>query len=1397
MKKLIAILLSLVMVVCMVPSSLAIVTGNIYYVSPNGDDTNDGSEAQPWATLYKAAQELQAGDTAIFKDGTYNETQYTEFANSGTESSPITIKAENKHGAIISYAENLSREKLDITKSYITVQDFVITQETTHDTSKDILLNCGIGKGNEIEGCQIIGNKFYNVYEEGIKVKYVRDAFVKDNIVENSMREGLDIFGCDGAVISGNKVINCGRVGYMLKGNSRNCLVYNNVVQNTSTACTHGYQIGGSSDGSSPYITADGTGFEAYNCVFYNNIAYAQSTALMGKAFSFSGSTDCHAYNNIAYGAKNGFSFSKASNDAWGWKPPTVNPTLYNNIVMNVTKAYDFVDGTPEGMVSDYNLFYNVATETSIPATEENSIVADACFTNGAEMDFTLKLESPARALGKALPAEVDAYDGIAEIDTIDVTDTVLIPQIDFNGNARQTPWDMGVYNRGKDISVELLSEDFEGAAAGNVLKGYNNWQGEENSASKVVRESICGNTSNYAEITTQSDYVYKELAADIYNGKVAVEFQVLRTGEGAKRFTIVALKKDNTNLLDFNFRFHDGKTPGNGTFDVPPLDNNKWLTFELVLDINSDDTVTKGYYSVYLDEELRKKTSTSSAVFGSMGAVSIGASQLSGDSFRVDNISALKLGELTVNKVIPTADGNLSTAEVFFSHNISSVTALSSNISVGTDGVNVTKMEPIDGSKRHFRLTFNKALEPETTYSLTFNGFSDYYGDVMGQTQTISNVTTQLTTRDAITHIGDIKFYSVYDTVSDPEVKTEANSLTGFANGNLTVALDIVNEKTTLFNSALIAVHKRSGKILSIKADDTAISKGTEVKKLDFINVNEGDSVEAYLWNSVQGMQPIADGKVIDAVSAADMPLDEETVISSIDNVSALLSPVMSTDDMKITVTAAANKANAAVTAMVLKPGKSFNSLTASNIGAYVDFIGQGILNEQKKCTFDYIVTGGQNNKTYTAYAGGNKVSDKKTAQVLFRSSAFMKAVIKKIDISTADEISAILSGGKVTILDDSGAVLADDFDVNEILQLDLTDYNALTDYTTKENFKKRVSIALQDESFSEKGIEDIVAKFNASVAEQKVNEQAYKELLAKINADVWSALETTLATNHTAVLYEAYTGSYNSIKDDDSLREAFYKKLANEYTFNNFDELRSAFENEAKNLIPTNVTPAPEPEYSGGGGAGGGSAKYSNDLITPPEVTPIEENAETSAKKNFNDISDVSWAREAILALSDANIINGVADGQFAPHSNVTREQFVKMIVLAFGLYDADAPSGSFIDVTSGQWHEKYIASAVNKGIIYGVDHEHFGIGKEISRAEMAVICYRAAIAAGKTLPENTAHSYNDSADIPQYAQEGIAAMSGAGIINGIGNNLFAPNDKATRAMAAKVCYLLRGEM
>jgi len=76
------------------------------------------------------------------------------------------------------------------------------------------------------------------------------------------------------------------------------------------------------------------------------------------------------------------------------------------------------------------------------------------------------------------------------------------------------------------------------------------------------------------------------------------------------------------------------------------------------------------------------------------------------------------------------------------------------------------------------------------------------------------------------------------------------------------------------------------------------------------------------------------------------------------------------------------------------------------------------------------------------------------------------------------------------------------------------------------------------------------------------------------------------------------------------------------------------------------------------------------------------------------------------------------------------------------------------------------------------------------------MAVLAYRALEISGIEIPEvNEETEFADAETISEYATEGIAAMQKAGIINGMGDNLFAPKTMCNRAMAAKVISSLLG--
>ncbi len=86
--------------------SNSLLLGATYYVSPGGADANSGGIDRPLATLSKAVSVAGPGDAIILRDGVYGAEGHTEgfpvlITKSGTPTAWITIKAENKGGAVL------------------------------------------------------------------------------------------------------------------------------------------------------------------------------------------------------------------------------------------------------------------------------------------------------------------------------------------------------------------------------------------------------------------------------------------------------------------------------------------------------------------------------------------------------------------------------------------------------------------------------------------------------------------------------------------------------------------------------------------------------------------------------------------------------------------------------------------------------------------------------------------------------------------------------------------------------------------------------------------------------------------------------------------------------------------------------------------------------------------------------------------------------------------------------------------------------------------------------------------------------------------------------------------------------------------------------------------------
>ena len=77
------------------------------------------------------------------------------------------------------------------------------------------------------------------------------------------------------------------------------------------------------------------------------------------------------------------------------------------------------------------------------------------------------------------------------------------------------------------------------------------------------------------------------------------------------------------------------------------------------------------------------------------------------------------------------------------------------------------------------------------------------------------------------------------------------------------------------------------------------------------------------------------------------------------------------------------------------------------------------------------------------------------------------------------------------------------------------------------------------------------------------------------------------------------------------------------------------------------------------------------------------------------------------------------------------------------------------------------------------------------------MAVMVYKAIQIKQLALVSGEATAFKDEANIASYAKQAVEAIQGAGIINGVGNDEFAPKKNASRAEAAVMIYNLLGLM
>ena len=425
---------------------------NSYYVSTSGNDSNPGTEIQPWRTIQKAANTLIAGDTVFIKAGTYNERVIVQ--NSGA------------------------------------LNNYIVFSNYQDDTV--IIDGNGISWGQNWNGLFDISNKSY-IKVSGLKIKnadyggfWIENSdhvIIENNYTYNTFSSGIGVWNSSYVTIKNNEIelaCNDGEQECITVANSNNCEIYENNVHDNGSGTNGGEGIDikqGSHDinvfknivhhlNERIGIYADAWDTLTYNINIYQNIVHDCGNNGMVVQSEMGGTIEYVSfYNNIVYRNKwdgiavGSVTASDTVNSTPVYHIKIINNTLYKNgeilngwgfgILVNNPYAQDItirnnicsensaqigVQQIDSGGIIDHNLLYGNNTASGA-VYGNDSIIGNPLFIDSNLFDFHLQNNSAAIDNGSSNNA----------------------PSLDFDNHQRPTglSFDIGAYEYNSELNIQ------------------------------------------------------------------------------------------------------------------------------------------------------------------------------------------------------------------------------------------------------------------------------------------------------------------------------------------------------------------------------------------------------------------------------------------------------------------------------------------------------------------------------------------------------------------------------------------------------------------------------------------------------------------------------------------------------------------------------------------------------------------------------------------------------------------------------------------------------------------------------------------------------------------------------------------------------------------------------
>lgn len=340
-----------------------------FFVAPNGSDaTGDGSSAQPWASLSRAALEVPSGATVLVRDGVY--LGAVRLNRRFTETT--TFRAEHPYRVRLVNDDNNQRVVVIFGGANIVIKGFEITRPSPQALG-GVIMQVQQSGGQPAENITIRDNIFHDSYNNDLlKVNNnARHIIVEGNVFYNQQGhdEHIDVNGVVDVIVRDNIFFNdfvgSGRVdpndtgSFIVIKNSGN-LPENRQIRVRRNVFLHWESSNGSyfvlvGEDSKPF-------HEAEDVVIENNLVIGDSPRTIRAPFEVKGARDITFRNNTITGNLPANAYVTRLNRE-GSGPPNEDIRFYNNIWSDPSGTMnDFSDGDQAetaSVVIDNNLYWN------------------------------------------------------------------------------------------------------------------------------------------------------------------------------------------------------------------------------------------------------------------------------------------------------------------------------------------------------------------------------------------------------------------------------------------------------------------------------------------------------------------------------------------------------------------------------------------------------------------------------------------------------------------------------------------------------------------------------------------------------------------------------------------------------------------------------------------------------------------------------------------------------------------------------------------------------------------------------------------------------------------------------------------------------------------------------